>query len=359
MTMLLAANLAGYDGGYGPEDYGVDYVTSGTYEAFMGESGGRVTGSQACAQAPLSPYNDTGYFRGTFTAINEGFAQICCINDLTGADNNWWWTCWKGTNLIISIIYAADGYLHAYRGDGKTTGVLLGVSSLPMHMDDGLFHVYEFHLKIDGTDGIFQMRIDSTTVIDFAGNTQPGADTTFDNIRIHRMAGGGGGPWGVRYNDFIVNSAEGDYNNSWPNGAYCQVIVPTGDGGQTQWTPSVGSNWSCVDEYTPSATDYINSNTNGAVDVYTFENLNAQAVTIKAVIPMVGAWREGVPITTQISPVMRKGGTNYSIGAPYTPQAVAMALMHHDISEVDPTTNLPFTVDDINNNIEFGIKAET
>lgn len=355
MSMILAASLTGYDGGYSPDDYNISYNVG---QAFMGIATGR-TWTSALAQAPLNPYNDTGYFKGSFTAINEGFVQICCQNDQVGADDNWWITCYNGSTLIASIIYKADGYLYAYRGDGKSGGYLYGVSTLPMFMDDGLFHVYEFHLKIHDTDGIFQMKIDATTVINFAGNTQPGADTTFDNVRVHRTSGGGGGPWGVKYSDFVVNSAAGDYNNSWPNGAHCWVILPDGAGGQTQWTPSVGANWSCVDDDTPDPADYISVNTNGAVDTYSMTNVKAEAVTIKAIAPMMSAWREGVPITEKIRPMMRKGGVNYEISALKTPPSVAMGPVYFDIVEVDPTTNLPFTVTDLNSNIELGLKAET
>jgi len=118
----------------------------------------------------------------------------------------------------------------------------------------------------------------------------------------------------------------------------------------------VGANYQCVDEDTANTSDWVATNTDAQVDTYLLQNLDAAAVTVKAVIPHFHGWREGNPTPTKISRVLRKGGNNFESAAQVVP-AVTLGMLAWEILETDPATGIPFTVDDINNNIELGIKS--
>ena len=53
-----------------------------------------------------------------------------------------------------------------------------------------------------------------------------------------------------------------------------QTLIPNGAGASTQFTPSSGANYTTVDELPYSATDYVQSNTSGNRDTYTFSDLS-------------------------------------------------------------------------------------
>lgn len=62
-----------------------------------------------------------------------------------------------------------------------------------------------------------------------------------------------------------------------------QCLMPTGAGNYSQWTPSTGSNYACVDEKPPDTADYVAEGTAGDIDTYVVENLTPTGGTVYAV----------------------------------------------------------------------------
>jgi hypothetical protein len=51
---------------------------------------------------------------------------------------------------------------------------------------------------------------------------------------------------------------------------YVAPFVVNGAGASTEWTPSAGANWQCLDEFPATTADYISTTVNGNRDLYTF-----------------------------------------------------------------------------------------
>lgn len=132
------------------------------------------------------------------------------------------------------------------------------------------------------------------------------------------------------------------------------VISPSGAGNSTQWTPSTGSNYACVDEIPGSATDYVQSSTANQVDTYAFGNLSALSTTIHATAlnAMIKKTDSG---SRGISPVTRSGGTDY-VGSETSPTTSDLYMT--EIRETDPDTAAAWDESGVNA-AEFGVKLTT
>lgn len=119
----------------------------------------------------------------------------------------------------------------------------------------------ETHVKIDNTSGSIDTRIDGADFVSFWGDTQPGADTTFDQLVSTTTAT-------IYLDDLAFNDTAGGADNLWCGDGKIVMLWPTADGDVTQLTPTSGSNWQCVDEVPPNTTDYVSSATAGQYDLY-------------------------------------------------------------------------------------------
>jgi hypothetical protein len=329
MALIAAASFDYSSVSYTPSELGVSYNPTGS--AWLTSSGGR-TGSQI--RDAVTPAN-TKYIQLEFAAASEFFFQVCAKMSALPSSDNYYFVQWlKGSTILgCAIIRNASGLLEVYRGDKVT---LLATGTNPLRYD-GTYAFYEFHIKLDEAAGVIQTRKDGVLDIDYAGDTMPGSDTTADKIRVFSIPG-----TGVYYDDFVVHDVNGPYNKSWPNGAHVSVLRPNGAGGLTQWDPSSGSNYACLDEAAPSMTDYVYTNTADEIDTYALGNLPAEAATVKAVIPHYWGHKEGAPAVTQIKRVLRKSSTNYEGGALAVP-ATTMGLIAAaaEILETDPAAAPP------------------
>ncbi len=91
----------------------------------------------------------------------------------------------------------------------------------------------------------------------------------------HHAEGGISGTCDYTFDDIICNDSTTSFDNSMPNPlSKFQLLKPNGAGDNSQWTPSVGSNWQCVDEIPyddPAGGDYVSTNTAGNIDDYNLE----------------------------------------------------------------------------------------
>jgi hypothetical protein len=179
------------------------------------------------------------------------------------------WEGPTGTVLGGLKINNSSGKIEVYTGNFATlvaTGnAVIGINT---------WYVIEVHLVV-GDSGSITVRVDLNEDSTFSGDTQPGTDTTVNNIRWGNITSGY-----FYVDDIIVHDTAGTMNNSWPDGAKVYYMVPTGDGATKEWTPSAGSDhYALVDEVPPS------------VDILTFPDLPGNAQSVKAVIPEVYAFK--------------------------------------------------------------------
>lgn len=88
---------------------------------------------------------------------------------------------------------------------------------------------------------------------------------------------------------------------------------PTAAGPTTQFTPSTGSNYSCVNEATPDGdTTYVYSNTVANIDLYTMATLPAATTVVKSLAVAHYARKDTAGARTFSAQLHTGGGTNFT-----------------------------------------------
>lgn len=122
-------------------------------------------------------------------------------------------------------------------------------------------------LKVDGVEKYKNEAVTTTTYSGQASVIQIGQ-------------GGNGYDGYYRYmDDLFIHDTYGTF---WGD---CSVecSMPSGAGNYTQWTPSAGNNWDCVEEIPPSTSEYVSTATAGNKDSYATGNLATASGTVQAV----------------------------------------------------------------------------
>src|SRR3972149_6225726 len=128
------------------------------------------------------------------------------------------------------------------------------------------WYVIEVHVKIDDTTGALDVRVDGVDDAAFAGDTKPGAETTFNTLRYH------GGSNTSYYDDLAMNDTNGSVDNSWCGDGKIILLKPNANGDSSQWDGSDGNqvdNYLLVDDI-PSDDDttYVQSAILANKDLY-------------------------------------------------------------------------------------------
>jgi len=202
----------------------------------------------------------------------------------------------------------------------------------------------EVYIKIDDTVGRFVVKINGITDIDFTGDTKPGADTTIDGARLGYFDYG----CNAYFDNFICDNA------SWIGETKIQAIVPTAAGNATNWTPSAGSNYDCVEEKPPSDVDYVSTNTVNLIDTYTTGDLTGTIDEIKCVQVQARTAFDATPTPLNINLVARSGGTDYFSGD------IAVPAAYKELNylwEADPATAVAWIEAGVNA-LQIGIKSK-
>jgi len=203
----------------------------------------------------------------------------------------------------------------------------------------------EVRFKPNTSDGIIQIKINSIMDIDFTGNT--GSALNINKFYI-------GNPdiaeaYTYAYFDNVIVD-----NATWPGNTKIQAIVPTGAGNSTQWTPSEGANYQCVDEKPASEVDFISTNTIDVLDQFTAGDLAGSIESIKCVQVQALAKAEGAPTPTGLQLSVRTGDTDYLGDTQLVPNTTSKQLCQ--IWEDNPNTSAPWEVSEVNA-MEIGVKA--
>lgn len=245
----------------------------------------------------------------------------------------------KATTLLGYITRdTTTGLLKAYVGTS-----LVATSTKYLNTTD--IYLIELYVSIADSGGRIVVKVNGITEIDYTGDTQPGADTTMDKFGLGDNGNRIGG--GAYYDDIIVDDA------AWIGNTKIQAIVPTGAGTTTDWTPSTGSNYACVDEKPASDTDYVSTNTSNHVDTYAMGNMSGTVGLVKSVKAQCRTKYEGTPTPTKLKLVIRSGGTDY-VGADHT--VTTAYSFFYDLWNLDPADSAAWTDTKVNA-LEAGVKA--
>lgn len=218
---------------------------------------------------------------------------------------------------------------------------------------DNAFHWIEYYFKGATSGGRTKVVIDGTVDIDFTGNAGNAA-------AMDRYAISGQGGTTITIDDFIVwdnqaGTLTGDLTTTnFPIGtSRIETLRPSAAGSSTQWTPSAGSNFQCVDETVPNGdTDYVNVTTSNQKDLYAFGNLSATPSAVVGVV--VNAYAKNAT-----SGNMSLKGTAHSGASDSTSAATTVPSAYRTLQfniPQDPNTSAAWTGAGVDG-AEFGVQS--
>jgi len=198
-----------------------------------------------------------------------------------------------------------------------------------------------YYLPRTDSSGRAVVMLDGTTIIDFTGQT---ANTTAQITKIALWHYGG--TW---YFDNVIMD-----DSAYPGVTYIQGITVTGAGSNTTYTPSTGSNYTCVDEIPPSAVDYVYTDTANNIDTYTTSDVTGTLGTIKVVQVQIVAFCTGSTATPKMDAVVRVSSAEYSSTDIVL---TTVPVEYVKVWELDPSTSVAWATSGINA-MEIGMKAK-
>jgi len=219
---------------------------------------------------PLVPADSNVWILGFGYYMNA----TTCASTVTLMDD----TATAQLSLVFATGTTANTFTIAVKRGATTlatTGEILGQS----------WHYIEFKATVrTGINGAYELKVDGVSLLsDGSENT---ANTGGDGASIFQFNWGGAS---CRFDDIVIADDTGGIHDDFMGDKVVMGILPDGDGATSQWVPSTGSTHSTLVDDTaasPDDTDYVSSNTDGDVDLYTFGNLTELASdgTLDAVV---------------------------------------------------------------------------
>jgi len=276
-----------------------------------------------------------GYMRKNITGISSGYVRTGAYRAIAtvGHYGQIGISFWNGGTQLIEIRQTANlDPLRIYIGG---TLVASG-NTVPAAYR---WYLVEVYVKIDDTEGEVTVKLNGIPEVTFNGNTKPGAETTFDNIRFGNP--GIGSTTYIYYDDIAINDTTGDVDNSWCGDGRVILIRPNGDGDHIDFMNSAGStdpNYTFVDEIPSDGNaTYVYPSTEPAneYDLYTLET---PSLPDNAIIARVWAEaRAKSPTTDHPVAILLRGtmdteGPATILGTSYQPVISAYHTMN-DVGE--------------------------
>lgn len=282
---------------------------------------------------PLKPFTD---FDTSGTDPEQtGSTAVTTIATIRNASAN---QCW--------IRLDAAGTLSVYRG---TT--LLGTTSAPIA--NAAYTYVEVRITIDNVAGAVGIRFNGVSVLTLAGvNTRAGAANAWNELRIGHVGSNSSTGASIDIDDLYVLDGSGPAPwNTFLGDCRVDARLPTAAGATTQWTPSAGANWQCVDDAAPNDdTDYNASATINQIDTFTVQDAPS-GVVVYGVQAVMSAKKTDAG-TCSLAPVIRHSGTDY-VGTAQNPGTTYAYLMQ--VYQTNPGTSAQWIEPDFNA-AEFGYK---
>lgn len=215
---------------------------------------------------------------------------------------------WNVNEPQFAVRPNTDGTLSVFRVASNGTGTLLGTTSVSLQAN--VFAYVEVKVKISDSVGTVDVRINGVSALSLTGqDTQGGTSAAWTSVRMG-FTSTTTTRYYVDFDDFVLMDGSGSYNNDFIGDVTISVLKPNGAGNSTDWTPSAGSNYQCVDEaLVNDDTDYVSSSTLNAKDLYAMEDC-AVGADIRA-IQVVTAMRKGTEGPGKIKHVVRSNSTDY------------------------------------------------
>jgi hypothetical protein len=281
------------------------------------------------------------------SALSEGYVRVRAqIESITTAYRL---VCFRtGTTTVAYLSIDAIGNIQAV----ATTIGVLEVSTLVMNINQ--WYLFEVYFKeANAPNGRFVVYADGTKIIDYTGDTQPAAATTFDNIYF--SAGSGAGT-DLFLDDLALNDTAGAVDNSYCGDGIVVKIEPDGNGTHNNWH---GSDADDVDNYQmchefpkDDDTTYVyHDNTSGVQQQFAMSHLSFTGYTILRIYAEARARKTAAAAMTLKLGQLAAGGADV-VSAGRALYISAYTRIVGDDSFVNPVDTNPWEEADIDA-IEF------
>lgn len=234
---------------------------------------------------------------------------------------------------------------------GAIGGTLLA-SPAAGYLNTGAWVYIEAKVAIHDSAGSVILRVNGAEVVNLSGvDTRNGGTGICDTVSLFATSTNTGVTGYI--DDIIVMDTNGSANNDFLGDRRIYTLYPNGAGSSTDFTPSAGSNYQCVDEPNMNDdTDYVASSTIGHIDMYAVGDLPSvpagiDAVQVCAAVSKTDAGAIGAKAR------LKSGST--------TVQSSAIALatsytLGTKILETDPDTSAAWSASAVNA-IEIGAEV--
>lgn len=228
---------------------------------------------------------------------------------------------------------------------------------------DGVRSTIDLRIVPDATNGVVQVWIDGTLVIDFSGATTSNEGTShpfnFQHLRFSCVDNPSAYGLSSFFSEIIVANED---TQSWR----LAQVIPIGSGANSDWTGDFGD----VDEigrttvsFTTDDTngegvdvDFITSSTQGDAQTFEFSDVHTSFSTleVKAVVQNFRA--RSASTNAQLTPLIRIGGTDYT-GSAFSNLSSSFGVPRSTIWALNPDSVAKWVLDDVAS-AEFGVSLE-
>lgn len=226
------------------------------------------------------------------------------------------------------------GTLTALRG---SSAVATGTAVLVLNT----WYYVTIGATVADTGGRFMVHVNNTLDIDFTGDTKNAGGTVMNEMRLLSNA-----------------TRQPVFDDVWADDTTRHTnikvvpLVPNGPGAQTQWdVTGAATNWEAMGDDNDAT--YVTSSVSGEQDLYTYDNLPANATSVLAVQEIVRGNMVGDGAPTLASLHRHTNGT-VSKGA-FNGLPGVMGPQPAQLWAVNPATLAAWTVADVND-AQFGIE---
>jgi hypothetical protein len=232
-------------------------------------------------------------------------------------------------------------------------GFIVGTSSVLSCNDQ--YRYIELKLKLDASTGYVELRVDEENIMDWSG------DTLYYNnpaYTLGRLGLGDAAPAADSYyDDLYLCDGSGSTNNNFLGDCKVLAVTPDGVGTDSDFTPSSGNNYECVDELTPDGdTSYVESNTLNHQDSYDFTNLSADPGTVRGVA--LNLYVKKIDSNQRKLKALTLSGATEDLHTYEIEPGEGAYRYYQRIWEEDPDAAAAWTITTINA-AEFGMKVTT
>jgi hypothetical protein len=234
----------------------------------------------------------------------------------------------------LSLAYTGVATLTLYRGG---TAIASCVSSYPTSW----INYYEVLATISDTVGQVIVRINGVEMINFSGDTKNGGTNSY--VDTFGFSTGNVGSTHFFDDVYALDTTGTAPYNTFLGDVRVNTLVPNAAGSSTQFTPSIGANYTTVDELPYSATDYVSSTTVGNRDTYALSDLSAAATIFGVQNNVVAKKTDAGNIS--LKPAIKSGASVYYGSTSSLGNADRTYI---DTRALDPSTSTAWTAAGVN-----------